>query len=227
MTERRGAKAWRDLTLLAERVVWRGSDRTLFVADLHLGKTASFRAGGSPAPTGVSDATLSRLGAVIDETGAKRLVALGDFLHSRTSMTDRLFASLCSWRAARPSLECIIVRGNHDLHSGDPDERCGFECVDEPHDCGGLEGRHHPLSEGDALKEGPVVLAGHLHPAAILYGPGRDRLKLPCFAVCGRQIILPAFGEFTGGASLAVGPDRWLAATTGADLFILRQSPSR
>jgi metallophosphoesterase superfamily enzyme len=42
------------------------------------------------------------------------------------------------------------------------------------------------------------VLAGHVHPAVRLYGPARQRERLPCFAF-GRDVgILPAFGDFTG-----------------------------
>ena len=35
---------WNDLALLPQRAVWRAADRTLFVADVHIGKAASFRA---------------------------------------------------------------------------------------------------------------------------------------------------------------------------------------
>ena len=41
---------WRDLTLLPERAVWREASRTLFVADVHIGKAAAFRAAGLPRP---------------------------------------------------------------------------------------------------------------------------------------------------------------------------------
>ena len=43
------------LQLLPERAVWRPRERALFVADLHLGKAAAFRAFGAPAPTGASE----------------------------------------------------------------------------------------------------------------------------------------------------------------------------
>jgi metallophosphoesterase superfamily enzyme len=45
-----------------------------------------------------------------------------------------------------------------------------------------------------------LTLAGHLHPVARISGRGRDSLRLPCFVIDGRQIVLPAFGEFAGGS---------------------------
>ena len=57
--------------------------RCLLVADAHFGKAVSFRTWGMPVPRGTTTATLERLSEVLRETGAQRLVFLGDFLHSR------------------------------------------------------------------------------------------------------------------------------------------------
>jgi metallophosphoesterase superfamily enzyme len=52
------------------------------------------------------------------------------------------------------------------------------------------------------------VLAGHVHPACVLQGPGRDRLRLPCFVAEDGQAWLAAFGEFTGGWRVDAAPGR-------------------
>jgi len=39
-----------------------------------------------------------------------------------------------------------------------------------------------------------------VHPVAQLFGRGRQKVTLPCFAFGDRGGLLPAFGEFTGGA---------------------------
>jgi len=83
----------------------------------------------------------------------------------------------------------------------------------------GVECRHFPLEDEDALSEGPTTLAGHLHPMTRLRGPGRDSLRLPCFVVCGRQVVLPAFGEFTGGAFVSRRPQARLMAATEIGVF--------
>ncbi|RBP03463.1 putative phosphoesterase [Roseiarcus fermentans] len=184
------------LTLLTERAVWSEPTRALFVADLHLGKAAAFRAAGAPAPYGASEETLGRLGALADGFGAERLIVLGDFVHA--ALTDGLAESLRAWRRARAALDCLVVIGNHDRRAGRLYADCGFAPIDDPTLVDGVACRHVPL-EADALDPGPPTLAGHVHPVARISGRGRDSLRLPCFVIDGRQIVLPAFGEFTGG----------------------------
>ncbi len=108
---------FRGLILLPERAVFEPQSRTLFIADPHFGKASSFRALGQPVPRGTTAENLRRLGALADAHDARRLVVLGDFLHSRTGRTQSLFARLREWRAARPALDCVVVRGNHDVRS--------------------------------------------------------------------------------------------------------------
>jgi uncharacterized protein len=64
------------LKLLTERAVWAPGAKTLFVADLHLGKAATFRARGAPAPTGVSEETLRRLAELIDTIKPQHVAVL-------------------------------------------------------------------------------------------------------------------------------------------------------
>ncbi|MFA6207430.1 MAG: DEAD/DEAH box helicase, partial [Methylocystis sp.] len=50
----------RGVVLLPQRAVWRVETRTLFIADAHLGKAATFRALGQPAPKGTTRDNLDR-----------------------------------------------------------------------------------------------------------------------------------------------------------------------
>ena len=209
---------FRGLTLLPQRGVWEAATRTLWIADLHLGKAASFRALGQPAPAGTTDENLRRLGALTDAMSARRLIVLGDFLHGREAHDGALPAKLRAWKMARGDLRCVVVRGNHDQRAGDIAGDCGFVSVDAPYSASGVEARHFPLGEAAALADGPTVLAGHLHPVGRLHGLAHDSIRLPCFAISGRQIVLPAFGEFTGGRPLRAGPQVKLVATTDTEL---------
>ena len=197
--------AWNGLRLLPQRAVWREETRALFVADVHIGKDAAFRAAGLAVPVGATRENLARLDALIAAMQPRRLVVLGDLFHARAAYREATLAEFAAWRAARPGLAIRLVAGNHDLAAGPPPAELGLEVVDEPHDCDGLECRHHPLDDADG--DGPLTLAGHLHPAARLTGPGHDRLRLPCFVLRGRQAILPAFGEFTGSAPAQADSD--------------------
>ena len=182
--------------LLPELAAWHAASRTLFVADLHLGKSAAFRAAGLPVPSGTTQDTLRRLGALADGHDAARIVFLGDLLHSRHAQQASVVEPVRAWREAHAPVECVLVRGNHDSHAGDPPASLRFEVVDEPWPvlgAAGLMACHHPQRVASG-----AVLAGHLHPAVTLRGPARDYIRVPCFCRIGRTLILPAFGAFTG-----------------------------
>lgn len=181
------------LQLLAERAAYLPRHQTLLVADAHIGKAQSFRRLGVPVPGGTTAATLHRLSLALARTGAQHLVFLGDLLHSARSAAPATWAEVAAWRAAHSQLRVTLVRGNHDLHAGDPPAAWHINCVMGPLPLGGLLLAHHP----DPMPGG-YVLAGHTHPAVVLGGRSSGRLRLPCFHFGPQVGVLPAFGEFTG-----------------------------
>ncbi|MBC7663286.1 MAG: ligase-associated DNA damage response endonuclease PdeM [Caulobacter sp.] len=189
------------LWLLPESAAWHATSRTLFIADLHLGKSATFRARGLPVPSGTTQDNLARLSALVRAHDARRIVFLGDLLHSRHAQRASAMAPLHDWRANHAAQHCVLVRGNHDSHAGDPPPSLDFEVVDEPWAVPGtvaLVGCHHPQRVA-----GAVVLAGHWHPAVTLRGPARDHQRLACFCALDGLLVLPAFGAFTGSSPQA------------------------
>ena len=62
--------------------------------------------------------------------------------------------------------------------------------------------RHQSLEEKDA----DFQICGHVHPC-VKIGDGRDKLRLPCFALKSKLLLLPSFGELTGGYELL--PQEW------------------
>lgn len=189
------------LWLLPEHAVWWPAAATLMVADVHIGKAAAFRALGQPVPHGTTADNLARLLDLARRYPARDLLFLGDFLHARAARTAAVLLALHDWRRAMPSrVRCTLVRGNHDTHAGDPPPELGFEVVTEPLVMPPFALCHEP----GARPEG-YVLAGHLHPACVLRGRGSDALRLPCFVVGQRRMILPAFGAFTGHATVRAG----------------------
>jgi len=186
------------LVLLPGRAVLHPGTRTLFIADLHLGKSAAFRARGLPVPHGTTADNLARLASLAAEHAVTRLVFLGDLLHSRHAQAPAQVAPVQAWREAHGSLECVLVRGNHDSHAGDPPASLRFEVVDEPWAMPGADGLvacHHPQRV-----QGATVLAGHWHPAITLRGPARDHQRVPCFCQVDGLLVLPSFGAFTGSS---------------------------
>jgi DNA ligase-associated metallophosphoesterase len=200
------------LVLRADRSLFWPAERTLVVADPHFGKADAFRAAGVPVPGGADEA-LARLGAAADETGAERLVVLGDFWHARPGRTAALAEQLAAWKAGRAALAVDLVRGNHDV-AGPPPAGWGdwhAELVDPP-----FAFAHFP----DPSAAG-YTLAGHLHPGVLLFGRGKQRLKLPCFRFGGRVGVLPAFGGFTGLAADVPRPgERVFAVADGSVIAV-------
>jgi DNA ligase-associated metallophosphoesterase len=187
--------------LLAERALYWPATSTLIVADLHWGKAASFRAAAIPVPPGTTTADLARLDRAIAHTRARRLLVLGDLLHAPAVQEARAtLGRIREWRQSRADLQVLLIRGNHDLRSGDPPADLGIRALD-----GFAEGpfvfRHHPEPPNEGYG-----LAGHIHPSVRLSGPGGDRVRLPCFHFGRRQGILPAFGSFTGTATPPLEP---------------------
>ncbi len=181
------------LTLLPQKAAFLPDSHTLLVADAHIGKAVSFRKLGVPVPRGTTTETLSVLADLVAQLSARRIVFLGDFLHSARSHAASTLGAVARWRQAHAELELTLVRGNHDDRAGDPPAALEFECVDEPLMLGALALCHHPQPV-----PGAYVLAGHLHPCMHLGGRARDHLRLPCFWFGPQVGVLPAFGAFTG-----------------------------
>ena len=209
------------VVLLPERALYWPAAATLLVADPHVGKAATFRAGGIFVPRGTTSSTLARLDAAIVRTAATRLVFLGDLLHAREGRAAETLRRVAEWREAQPSLEVVLVRGNHDRKAGDPPAELGIACVDAPMLEGAFAFAHHPTM----LPE-HHVLAGHIHPSARLSGPGRQFERLPCFWIRRDVTVLPAFGDFTGLGDVEPSEgDRVFAIAEGAVVEIGIPSP--
>jgi DNA ligase-associated metallophosphoesterase len=202
--------------LLADRALHWPRERTLFVADVHLGKAAAFRAGGVAVPRGTTSNALARLASLVRRTGASRLVVLGDFVHAADAHVPALDAAFRAWRAAHGELDVVVVRGNHDRHAGDPPPTWRVRMVDAPHPFPPFLACHEPESPRSGY-----ALCGHVHPGVRLAGPAADSVRLPCFVLGERHALLPAFGAFTGLAMQRPQAGSRIVAIAGARLFAL------
>lgn len=179
--------------LMADRAVHWPARSTLIVTDTHFGKAASFRHASIPVPAGTTSRDLQRLTVLLTQTGAQRLLILGDFFHARTGRAPGTLEVIAAWRRQHASLAIDLVRGNHDERAGDPPEEWGIAVHAETLRDGPLVFCHHPCEREDGF-----VMAGHEHPAVRLESPDGSRVRMPCFCFGVRQALLPAFGSFTG-----------------------------
>lgn len=131
--------------------------------------------------------------------------------------------------AQADGLAPILVRGNHDRVSNRRWEELGFLVREGSLEFDGLTLRHAAdrleaagagaeaaaggragaeaaAGAGAAAGSGGVsgspaagfTISGHLHPVVSLRR-GRERLRVPVFLVSATDLVLPAFGPFTGG----------------------------
>jgi DNA ligase-associated metallophosphoesterase len=206
--------------LYAARALYWPNGATLFVADVHLGKAATFRAVGVPLPRCGTQADLARLATLVARTQAARLVVLGDLLHAAAGRVAALDAAFRAWRAASPQLAMTLIRGNHDDRAGDPPAAWDVEVVPEPHPLAPFLACHVPVTPPTGY-----ALCGHVHPGVRLSGAADDSARLPCFVLGNRRAILPAFGSFTGLAMVAPARGDRLVAIAGTRLFALPVTP--
>ena len=204
------------LELHGEHAVFWPGGGTLFIADAHWGKAATFRASAIPVPDTEVDTDLFRLSRVLDRTGAGRLVVLGDLLHNRRGRDEATFAAIAAWRGTHADIDVVLIEGNHDRSSGRVPKEWDIEVLKEPVLDGPFVLKHYP----DADDRG-YVLSGHLHPKVKLHSAALDRVKLPCFWFGESVGVLPAFGSLIDGAPVAFGPgDRVYAVAEGQVLDV-------
>lgn len=188
------------LLLLPDRAAYWPEEKTLLVADVHVGKDATFREEAVPVPLGSTRSDLDRLSRLTEQTEADRLVILGDFYHAAAGMTPRTHRVLRDWREQHEALEIILVRGNHDHSAGASPGEIDIREVERA--------LVHPpfvfLHKPEPVEMGHVV-AGHVHPAVRVRGSAGQRERLRCFHTTPSHLVLPAFSEFAG--THLVSPD--------------------
>ncbi len=190
----------------------------LLVADLHLGKAQHFRREGIPVPKQAGNETWDRLLSLLVDFQPKELLILGDLFHSAYNVVWEEFIKLV---AQFDQVQFTLVGGNHDILSDYQYERSGLVVVEEPFQVDQLLLSHHPM---DSVPEGYYNLAGHIHPGVALSGGGRQRLRLPCFFFGLQQGLLPAFGAFTGMATVQpTTEDRVFVVTQDAVMEVFGQ----
>ena len=216
MSAREAIVAGETVLLLAQKALYWPREKMLVIADIHFGKAASFRAQGVPVPRGTTTQNLAELDALMAQYDVAHIMFLGDFLHARAAHAVATLAAMLAWRLRHPALKLTLVRGNHDRHAGDPAASLAIDMVDEPHVIGPFAFCHHPDIPTEAY-----ALAGHIHPSYLL-ATRFDALRLPCFVVGPKRMILPSFGAFTGGFLITPEPGDAIYVSSGEAVHFVR-----
>ena len=183
----------------ARALHWPAAD-ALLIADLHLGKGEAFRRAGLAVPRGGTRDDLARLAALLAATRAARLVILGDVLHGALHADAGWREDWQAFRTAHGALRIDAIIGIHDRALSAGADALGLALRPEGEVERGLALCHDPAH----APPGVPSLCGHLHPAARV--PGLGRLPAFWWRAGARQLVLPAFSDFTG--RIASRPDR-------------------
>jgi DNA ligase-associated metallophosphoesterase len=184
-----------NLHLLTKRGVFWPEQKSLFVADTHFGKEATFRSHGIAAPRGSSQGTLAKIGEMISACDATHLFLLGDMFHARSSFSLDIRESLDNFFESHSQLRTTMVLGNHDRGLRDLIRSWPIEIVASGTSIDCISISHIPQAASPSTR---LLLCGHLHPAYRVSSRADSVGKLPCFWLFDRQLVLPAIGEFTG-----------------------------
>ena len=162
--------------------------KMLLVSDVHLGKVTHFRKHGVAIPENSVSGNFKQLKEVFDYFWPETIIFLGDLFHSKKNSEWHLFEDF----VLKTDAKMILVAGNHDVI--DPKHYTDLNvAVCSEYTIGKFLLTHHP-----EIREGFFNFSGHIHPGIKLHGLGKQSLQLPCFFQKPDQMILPAFGEFTG-----------------------------
>ena len=175
------------LVATPEGALWLPDHALIVVSDLHLGKANRIarREGRLTPPYEVME-TLTRLADVLEAYRPRTVICLGDSFDDDLAVaeiSEEERAAIASLMAGR---RWIWIAGNHDPA---PTELGGAHLAE--HAVGALTFRH--IAEQGAVGE----VSGHYHPKARLRG------RRPCFLADDSRVILPAFGVYTGGLTIA------------------------
>ena len=212
------------LKLLPERAIFWPEKRYLLLADAHLGKAGHFRKHGAPIPRAIHDQDLAVLSHLVRRWEPDAMVILGDLFHSTL---NNEWLDFERWLGQHASLPVVLVRGNHDILPEVVYEHPNLT-VYERWTVGPFLFTHEPVVEPvlqrgglqfappQCLDSEPYNLAGHVHPGVqVPLGMGQ-RIKLPCFLFTASVGLLPAFGQFTGCATVRTNDnDRAFAVLEG------------
>ena len=199
------------LTLLPERAIFWQEKKYLLLSDSHLGKAGHFRKHGAPIPRAIHDKDLAVLTDLVARWAPETLVILGDLFHSAL---NNEWLDFEDWLGQHPQLPVVLVKGNHDVLPDAVYQHSNLTVHQEAWQVEPFLLTHQPIAEPvlhrgglhfprtDDKPKSPYNLAGHVHPGVrVNIGMGQ-RVKLPCFFFARHIGLLPAFGQFTGCATM-------------------------
>jgi DNA ligase-associated metallophosphoesterase len=178
-----------NFTLTNQRALFWEKEKALIFSDLHIGKTAHFRKNGIALANHIMKNDLERLSILIEYFQPEKFIIVGDLLHAGNNSDVDEF---CSWQQQYPDIKFCLVEGNHDRISKTLEKKLCLDSRSTSLEIDDIAFVH------DYDRANPKFqITGHIHPGFVINSAVK-KIKLPCFAQTSKQLLLPAFSEFTG-----------------------------
>jgi len=190
------------------------SKNWLLISDVHLGKVSHFRKHGVAIPQSAIEENFNKLTKVVEFFKPEKVFFLGDLFHSSKNHEWIFFEE---WVNCCVS-ELVLIVGNHDIIDKRNYTDINISVLQF------FEIDNFLLTHQPKEMKGWFNFSGHIHPGVILRGLGGQSLKLPCFYQKYNQMILPAFGEFTGKHIMKPNQEDIIYAITKEEIVIVKKN---
>jgi DNA ligase-associated metallophosphoesterase len=160
------------------------------VSDLHLEKGSSFASLGQFIPPYDSEETLKKLINFLKTHEVQTIILLGDTFHDGGALNRMSLKVKSIFDSLVENYEIIFVLGNHENKM-----KSAFIKFYERYIVDDIHFLH------EAVLEKKYQISGHFHPVASLKINSK-KITEKCLIHSENHLIMPAFGEFTGGLNI-------------------------
>lgn len=197
------------------KALWFSSERTLVIADLHMGYEESLNSAGVYLPRTQFKDSMDDLKKVFEKIGkVKEIVILGDLKHEFGKILEQ------EWRETIEVLDFLqekgrvaLVKGNHDSILEPIARKNGIKVVDFYEKDGIFFMHGHKLFPEALGKEVKTIVLGHRHPAVVISDKYKSE-RYKCFLVGkwkGKEVIvLPSFFPFIEGSEISIDEGKFI-----------------
>lgn len=172
--------------------------KAAIVADLHIGYEGVLQREGAMIPKYQKEILKKRLKDIIERYNPKLLIINGDFKHEFGKNLRQ------EWREATEILqflnemvEVLLIRGNHDNFLLTIASRLKIPVLNE-YEINGIK-----IVHGHKEIEAKRILMAHEHPSLHLRDKIGALVKLPCFLVSKKLVVLPALSPLATGTDVS------------------------
>ncbi|HEC77064.1 MAG TPA: metallophosphoesterase [Thermoplasmatales archaeon] len=170
------------------------------VADLHIGYEGMLQREGVMIPKYQKKILKERLKKIIDFYEPSKLIINGDLKHEFGKNLRQ------EWREVTEILnfikektDVLLIRGNHDNYLKTIASKMGIDFVEE------FEMENIKISHGhkNVDFEGKKLIMAHEHPSLVIRDKVGAFIKLPCFMVSEKIVVMPALSPLASGTDIS------------------------